>query len=301
MDAAQSSANRERPQLDPVVVFWLVAVFLITGLGVLPLFFYRIDLSKLTFSSPIPVLVGIGIEITAYAPTLAALLVVAVVPGGGGIGRLLRPVARWRIGLSWYLIALLGPSVLFIMGDLVRLGLGLALPPHWLVIPGAAAIAFLLGALIAGSFGEEVGWRGLGQPRLQARYGALWAAIAVGAVWSTWHLWPVLAPGGLNSTTWSDVGLTFVRLVATSIVYAWIYNGTQGSLLIVMLAHAGHNLAVRFVPAADSVQHGDPVVATLYVVAAIAVVLATRSLWLRPLPRWSQDLSANVSPQIADG
>src|SRR5438874_2044806 len=173
MDAAQSSANRERPQLDPVFVFWLAALFVITGLGALPLFFYRIDLSKLTFSSPIPVLVGIGIEITAYAPTLAALLVVAMVPGGGGIRRLLRPVARWRIGLSWYLLALLGPSVLFIVGDLVRVGLGLALPPHWLVIPGAAAIAFLLGALIAGSFGEEVGWRGLGQPPA----GEIWCAM----------------------------------------------------------------------------------------------------------------------------
>ena len=53
MDAAQSSANRERPQLDPVFVFWLVALFVITGLGALPLFFYRIDMSKLTFSSPI--------------------------------------------------------------------------------------------------------------------------------------------------------------------------------------------------------------------------------------------------------
>src|SRR5207244_7177467 len=116
----------------------------------LPLFFYRIDLSKLTFSSPIPVLVGIGIEITAYAPTLAALLVVAMVPGGGGIGRLLRPVARWRIGLSWYLLALLGPSVLFIVGDLVRVGLGLALPPHWLVIPGAAASGCPRRALIGG-------------------------------------------------------------------------------------------------------------------------------------------------------
>src|SRR2546423_7309637 len=289
MDAAKSSASRERPHLDPVAVFWLVALFAITGLGALPLFFYRIDLSKLTFSTPIPALVGIGIEITAYAPTLAALLVVALVPGGGGIRRLLRPVARWRIGLSWYLLALLGPSALFIVGDAVRLALGLALPPRWLVIPGAAAIAFLLGALIAGSFGEEVGWRGLGQPRLQARYGALWAAIAVGAVWSVWHLWPALAPGGLNSTTWSDVVLTFVRLIATSIIYAWIYNGTNGSLLLVMLAHAGHNLAVRFVPVADSVQHGDPVVAMLYVVAAFAVVVATRSHWRSPPPRRLRD------------
>src|SRR5438270_2978302 len=100
MDAAQSSANRERPQLDPVVVSWLVALFVITGLGALPLFFYRINLSKLTFSSPIPVLVGIGIEITAYAPTLSALLVVAVAPRGGAIARLLRPVATWRSGFS---------------------------------------------------------------------------------------------------------------------------------------------------------------------------------------------------------
>jgi membrane protease YdiL (CAAX protease family) len=295
-----SSGKRDRPQTDTVVVFWLLALFVITALGALPLFFYRLDLSKLTFSTPIPVLVGIGIEITAYAPTLAALLVVAVVPGGGGIGRLVRPVVRWRIGFAWYLLALFGPSVLFLAGDVVRLGLGLALPPHWLVIPGAAAIAFLVGALIAGSFGEEVGWRGLGQPRLQAKYGALWAAVAVGAVWSVWHLWPAVAPGGLSSTTWSDVLLTFVRLIATSVVFAWIYNGTQGSLLIVMLAHAGHNLAVRFVPVADSVQHGDPVVATLYVVAAIAVVLATRSRWLSPPTLRSQDSSENARPQIAE-
>jgi len=294
------SSSRNRPQIDTVVVFWILALFAITALGALPLFFYRLDLSKLTFSTPIPVVVGIGIEITAYAPTLAALLVVALVPGGGGIGRLVRPVVRWRIGFAWYLLALLGPTVLFLVGDVVRLGLGLTLPPHWLVIPGAAAIAFLVGALIAGSFGEEVGWRGLGQPRLQARYGALWAAVAVGAVWSVWHLWPAVAPGGLNSTTWSDVVLTFVRLIATSIVYAWIFNGTKGSLLIVMLAHAGHNLAARLVPAADSVQHGDPVVATLYIVAAIVVVLATRSRWLSPLPRWSQDSSEKVKPQIAE-
>jgi uncharacterized protein len=294
------SGSRNRPEIDTVVVFWILALFAITVLGALPLFFYRLDLSKLTFSTPIPVVVGIGIEVTAYAPTLAALVIVVLVPEGGGIGRLMRPVVRWRIHFYWYLLSLLGPSVLFLFGDVVRLGLGMALPQHWLVIPGAAAIAFLVGALIAGSFGEEVGWRGLGQPRLQARYGPLWAAVAVGAVWSAWHLWPAVAPGGLSSTTSSDVLLTFVRLIATSVVYAWIYNGTQGSLLIVMLAHAGHNLAARFVPAADSVQHGDPIVATLYVVAAIVVVLATRSRWLSPLARWSQDSSETVKPKIVE-
>ena len=114
------SSNRDRRQSGTIVVFWIVGLFAITALGVLPLFFYRLDLSKLTFSTPIPVLVGIGIEITAYAPTLAALLVVALVPGGGGVGRLVRPVVRWRIGFYWYPVALLGPSVLFLVGDVVR-------------------------------------------------------------------------------------------------------------------------------------------------------------------------------------
>src|SRR5438128_8884425 len=115
------ASNRARPQTNTVVVLWLVALFVITALGVLPLFFYRLDLSKLTFSTPIPVVVGIGIEVTAYAPTLAALLIVVLVPGSGGIGRLMRPVVRWRIDSYWYLLALLGPSVLFLVGDVVRL------------------------------------------------------------------------------------------------------------------------------------------------------------------------------------
>jgi membrane protease YdiL (CAAX protease family) len=278
--AAERATRASSSQLDFVVAAWIVALFAITGLGILPLFFYRLDLSKLSFSTPIPIAAGIGIELTAYAPTLAALLVAGLMPTGGGIGRLLRPVIRWRVGFHWYVMALLGPSLLFLAGDVMRLMTGQALPKSWLAIPGAAASAFLLGALIAGSFGEEVGWRGFGQPRLQQKYGALWAAVAVGVIWSLWHLWPVVAPGGLSTTTWSDAILTFIRLISTSILYAWLFNSTRGSLLIVMLAHAGHNVAVRFVPLADSIQHGDPVVTSLYALAAASVLIGTGSRWL---------------------
>lgn len=266
--------------VDVVVAAWIVALFAITGIGILPLYFYNLDLSKLTFSSPIPVVVGIGIELTAYAPTLAALIVAGLMPGGGGLRRLLRPVIHWRVGIHWYAVALLGPLLLFLVGDVIRLITGLPLPTSWLAIPGAAASAFLVGALLAGSFGEEVGWRGLGQPRLQKKYGVLAAAVVVGVVWSLWHLWPVVAPGGLSTTTWSDAILTFIRLISTSIVYAWLFNSTRGSLLIVMLAHAGHNLAVRFVPLADSVQHGDLVVTGLYALAAAAIVVGFGGRWL---------------------
>jgi membrane protease YdiL (CAAX protease family) len=182
-----------------------------------PLFFYHLDLSKLTFSTPVPPLVGVGIELTAYAPTLAALLVILLAPGIR-LRDLLSPVIRWRVAPYWYVIALAGPIVLFLVGDVIRVVIGAPLPGSWLTIPSVSATAFLVGALIAGSFGEEVGWRGLGQPLLQRRYGALAAAVVIGIIWSLWHLWPVFAPGGAATTTWSDVLLTFLRLIPTSII-----------------------------------------------------------------------------------
>ena len=266
--------------LDRVVVGWVIGLVAITGLGMLPLYFYQLDLSTLTFSTPVPIVVGIGIELTAYAPTLAALLAVWLIPGGGGVRNLLRPIARWRVGVGWYVIALAGPTGLFLIGDLIRLILGLPLPAIPFTFPELASFGLLVGALIAGSFGEEVGWRGLGQPRLQTRYGVLTAAVIVGILWSAWHLWPVLAPGGLGSTEASDVVLTFVRLIAMAIVYAWLYNSTGGSLLIVMLAHAGHNIAVRLVPLDATLQHGDPIVTLLYGLAAAIVVAVTGPRWL---------------------
>ena len=272
--------NAAFASLDRVVVWWVIGLAAITGLGMLPLFFYQLDLSTLTFSTPVPIVVGIGIELTAYAPTLAALLAVWLVPGGGGVRNLLRPIARWRVGVGWYVLALAGPTGLFLIGDLIRLILGLPLPAIPFTFPELASFGLLVGALIAGSFGEEVGWRGIGQPLLQARFGALTAAVIVGILWSAWHLWPVLAPGGLGSTDASDVVLTFVRLIATAIVYAWLYNSTGGSLLIVMLAHAGHNIAVRLVPLDATLRHGDPIVTLLYGLAATIVVAMTGGRWL---------------------
>jgi hypothetical protein len=36
--------------------------------------------------------------------------------------------------------------------------------------------------------GEELGWRGFVQPRLQERWSGLSASLILGALWSLWHL-----------------------------------------------------------------------------------------------------------------
>lgn len=266
------------------VVLWALLVFGITFLCALPVLISGIDLSNVTFETPIPVVVGIGILLTGYAPTFAALLVGWLVPGESGARRLLKPVLRWRVSPAWYLVAFGGPILLFLVAVGIHVGAGGAAPSSWLAVPSGPDLAFLVGALVAGSFGEEVGWRGFGQSRLQSRYTPLAASVIVGALWATWHLWPVITPGG-GSTTWLIVVETYIRLIGTSVVYAWIFNGSGGSVLLAMLAHAGHNIANRIVVTPpDGASDVPLIVAVLYALAAtlLAVFASDR---LRASPR----------------
>src|SRR5437762_3334375 len=210
------------------VVVWAALVFAITFVAALPVLIAGIDLTKVTFSSEIPVVAGVGIILTGYAPTLAAILV-SLLPGNGGVRALLRPVLQWRVSAVWYVAVFVVPAVLFLVAVGIHVGAGGGPPTAWLAVPSAADLAFLVGALVAGSFGEEVGWRGFALPRLQRRYTPLVASVVIGGVWATWHLWPAITPGGGGVT--SMIALeTYLRLIATSVIYTWIFNATNGSL-----------------------------------------------------------------------
>ena len=74
-------------------------------------------------------------------------------------------------------------------------------------------------------------------------------------------------PVGISGLTLSDLAQTYIRLISTAIIYAWIYNSTNGSLLLVMVAHAGHNIGTELIPAGDS-QAVPVIVALLYLVVA---------------------------------
>jgi len=121
------------------------------------------------------------------------------------------------------------------------------------------------------SFAEEFGWRGFGLPRLQKRYGALKASLLIGLIGGTYHLWIIpICPHCLSLT---DILVTqYLRLIATSVIYGWMYNSTKGSLFLVMVAHAGHNIATNVMPSVG----GSPVIVALsYVAVAVVVVLMT--------------------------
>jgi membrane protease YdiL (CAAX protease family) len=263
------------------IVAWVVLLFSLTVIGALPMLLQGVNLARTSQSTPHLPLILMGMLVVSCSPTLAALFVARLYPGAGGLRSVFRQVKVWRVGSIWYVIALIGPVLLMLAAraiNAVRLGI---LPTQWMVLPsfsGPGGLPFIIfGSLLA----EEPGWRGFAQPRLQVRFGALAASLLIGLLWSTWHLWYVMLPGGLSTVTGTDAVATYVRLTSTAVIYAWMYNSTNGSLLIVMIAHFGHNLAASLIPTPADGGQQHLITALLYLVAGIIVVLTMDARTLR--------------------
>ena len=271
-----SAINRAIPWNGGQFIAWILLLFSLTVLGALPLMLQGLNLSSVGPSTSHLALVMTGMLATACAPTLAALLVAAFYPGAGGVRSVSRQIRTWRVGLVWYAIALIGPIILLLAAEVfsaVRRG---APPSHWMILPSFSGPGGLYFVIFGSLFAEEPGWRGFAQPRLQTRYGALTASVVIGLLWSTWHLWYVILPGGLSNVTGADAVATYIRLVSTAIVYAWMYNSTNGSLFIAMLAHLGHNLAASLIPIPPDGGRQHLIIALTYFVVAVVVVLSTQ-------------------------
>jgi uncharacterized protein len=254
------------------LVVWGTLLLGLTSLGIVWL--NVTDSNPATDFSPAIILVS-------YSPSLAAIGAAALI--GRGVGPLFKQMLVWRINTGWYLLALLGPLALVGAAHTLASLFSGEYGADW-HIPNATEIGGLMGPLIAGSLGEELGWRGYAQPRLQRLRTILGASIIIGIFWATWHLWPILAPGGSDSFSALDCIQTYVRLISTAVLYGWLYNATKGSLLLVMLAHAGHNIAVELLPIPSGGASAPALaVAFFYAAAAIGLVWGTRKrLTTRP-------------------
>jgi hypothetical protein len=77
---------------------------------------------------------------------------------------------------------------------------------------------------------------------MQARHSALKASLLIGILWGPWHL-----PLWLTGSEGHPISLYVpfvVAVVASSVMYTWLYNNTGGSVLIIVLYHAASNLPI---------------------------------------------------------
>jgi membrane protease YdiL (CAAX protease family) len=132
-------------------------------------------------------------------PAIAAFIMTATTEGRAGIRRLLRRIVLWRVGLRWYLFALVGIPVILVLGAVVLPG-ALAsfqmLSPSWVwFYPVAVVSAFFMPA---SPLAEETGWRGFALPRLQRLHGPLVGSLVLGAALGTVAPAHILVAGSPN-------------------------------------------------------------------------------------------------------
>ena len=208
----------------------------------------------------------------AWGPLLAAGAVTWAI--GGSVREWAGQVTRWRVHPVWYLLAiglplllkdgLLVSGVHFLAGGSVEL----VPSPWWHYVANALVVLFLAGSL------EEFGWRGFAQPRLQQRVSAFAAALGIGLAWALWHL-PLFYLYDVPAYDSSQFWTTYLgSLLLASVLYAWLYNGSGGSLLLPMVAHALGDIPALVAPVGELGLAADYAFEVLGVLLVVGLLVA---------------------------
>lgn len=264
---------RQAMRQHPLVFFYLIAFGLSWMVEVLLLSFWHLPSGSVGEALRSIMIALIG------GPILPAFLMTALTEGRTGMGRLLSRCILWRVGLRWYLFALIGFPALLLLSVLLPPGAitSTRLPVPLLVL--SYLPAFVLIFLVGGPLVEEPGWRGFALPRLEQRFGPLMGTLLLGALWGLWHLPLFLFTPGYNGagTGFIGISLPFVAFVigevALAVIFTWVYHHTHGSLLLTMLLHASTNTVIGTVFAT---QRGYLSLYLAYLVVAVLLIGVTR-------------------------
>jgi uncharacterized protein len=187
-----------------------------------------------------PAFAGVLMIAGSFGPSLAAIAVVIYVGGRNGLHDWFLRCLQWRVGWRWLAIAFFLPLAVIALAAATHIALGGTISPSPAIgHVGLAVLNFVLILLVGGPLGEEFGWRGYALPALQERYSWRVASLILGAVWSVWHL-PLFF---IANTLQSHIPflLFMVSTLALSILFAWLFNRTRGSVLPALVLHTAVN------------------------------------------------------------
>ncbi len=235
-------------------------------------------LPALLFAAPMRLCSAIGSVVGLAFP---AFLVTAITGGWAGVRDLARRALRWRVGVHWYLLALLGIPVVMVLiaatfVDPAPFG---ALADQWRLLLTVFVPEVLI-AIVTIQLCEELGWAGFMQHTLQQRYGALRASLLVALAFALIHL-PTYFVGGAITAEKALVVLVQMLPVALFAVFfraliTWLYDGSGQSILIAALLHAvfntmsGAKLTPLFLPGSVALWLPLAAVLALALLAAVA-------------------------------
>ena len=219
-----------------------------------------------------------GVFAMVLGPTMASLAMTGLAGGRAGYRELWSRLCAWRVGVRWYLVALLATPLLAGGALLLLLPTSPEFMPGFLGTPDRARLVMLALAagLTAGIF-EEIGWTGFVTPRLRLHHGPLATGLVIGFLWGAWHYlvmwWGSGDPSGAFSLWRFLPQLLFYIAVlpAYRLLMVWVYDYTA-SLPLGMLMHASltGNMIFFIMPQGIS----GPQLFTWYLVFAAALWIA---------------------------
>ena len=210
-------------------------------------------------------------------PSLAGIVTTAIVDGKEGLRDLFARFGRWRVGIGWYVAALLITPLVALATLAVEGALGMP----------TATLEEIIGTLpisiiwpIFAALGEEFGWRGFYLPRLQKRHTALGSSIVVGVAWGLWHIptqYLAFRQYGLLVVFAYVFVVHIVAITAQSTVMTWVHNNARQSLLLMILFHFGLTSTTLFLfplnmPVMEDLRH-QLIYAALYWLVALFVIV----------------------------
>lgn len=215
----------------------------------------------------------------ALGPIAAAFIVSAAETGRAGVLGLARRMVRWQT--SWVMVALVAPFLLLflavlaawvIQGEFSLSGLGVSRE-----FPQFSAVGFLLYNILSFGYGEETGWRGFALPRLQQHHSALTATLLLTVGWAIWHIPLFFYRPGYTSMDIGGIAGWLLSLLTGAILLTWLFNESEGSILVVALFHATIDVVFTSDIASPFVVNATGVLITVW---GVIIVIMTQPQYL---------------------
>ena len=226
------------------------------------------------------------LQLGALSASLAGFVVAGVEGGKPAVRELLSRGRIWRVGIGWWLLALLFPLVPA-LGALHLTKLHTDQPIDWSSLgPWYSVIPSMLLLIVFAGLGEEFGWRGFAVPRLRTRHTALITALIIGGFHAVWHIPLFLVKGEAYNILATEIGflpafLGYACLVlALSVEIIWIFENTRGSVLLAAVYHGAGNAWAGYLAIDRAGVPGQVafVVAHLVVAVLLVVLYGPRTL-----------------------
>jgi len=220
--------------------------------------------------------------VATYSPTIVAFLLTFAYAGKRGVKQLISRAFGRRALIEkkiWYLPTIFLWPAISGLALILTIPFGGSMPETSLFFqPLFIPLVFLV-SLLSAPMAEEFGWRGYALDRLQARWNALFSSLILGIIWGGWHLPSYLVSGTSQFQNLQKYGMIelvffFMAIIATSILFTWVYNNTKGSLLIMIIFHTFTNFSLALFP--QQLQIGAlPIARLVYVILVwiVAIVM----------------------------